>query len=96
MTGEFDPKRSDRRDFWLWKLPLGIWLWIPLLLFAFFAGLAAYMLTQPKDEFVESTMIGQSLPAFALVDLGRLRFAGRRAGVIPARPARRRTAPTGR
>ena len=24
------------------------------------------MLTQPKDEFVESTMIGQPLPAFAL------------------------------
>lgn len=41
-------------------------LWLPLALFAFFAGLAAYMLTQPKDEFVESTMIGQPLPAFAL------------------------------
>lgn len=41
-------------------------LWLPLALFAFFAGLAAYMLTQPKDEFVESTMIGQQLPAFAL------------------------------
>lgn len=41
-------------------------LWLPLALFAFFAGLAAYMLTQPKDQFVESTMIGQPLPAFAL------------------------------
>lgn len=41
-------------------------LWIPLALFAFFAGLAAYMLTQPKQQFVESTMIGQPLPAFAL------------------------------
>ncbi|MCL9998522.1 MAG: DsbE family thiol:disulfide interchange protein [Erythrobacter sp.] len=41
-------------------------LWIPLALFAFFAGLAAYMLTQEKDQFVESTMIGQPLPAFAL------------------------------
>jgi cytochrome c biogenesis protein CcmG/thiol:disulfide interchange protein DsbE len=41
-------------------------LWIPLALFAFFSGLAAYMLTQPKAEFVESTMIGQPLPAFAL------------------------------
>ena len=41
-------------------------LWIPLALFAFFAGLAAYMLTQDKDQFVESTMIGQPLPAFAL------------------------------
>lgn len=41
-------------------------LWLPLALFAFFAGLAAYMLTQPKDQFVESTMIGQPLPTFAL------------------------------
>ncbi|WP_285710865.1 DsbE family thiol:disulfide interchange protein [Erythrobacter oryzae] len=41
-------------------------LWLPLALFAFFAGLAAYMLTQEKDQFVESTMIGQPLPAFAL------------------------------
>jgi len=41
-------------------------LWLPLALFAFFAGLAAYMLTQEKDQFVESTMIGKPLPAFAL------------------------------
>lgn len=41
-------------------------LWLPLALFAFFAGLAAFMLTQEKDQFVESTMIGQPLPAFAL------------------------------
>ncbi|MFM7403473.1 MAG: DsbE family thiol:disulfide interchange protein [Erythrobacter sp.] len=41
-------------------------LWIPLALFAFFAGVAGYMLTQEKDQFVESTMIGQPLPAFAL------------------------------
>lgn len=40
--------------------------WIPLVLFNFFAGLAAYMLTQEKDQFVESTMIGQPLPPFAL------------------------------
>lgn len=43
-----------------------LYLWVPLALFAFFAGLAAYMLTQPKDQFVESTMIGQPLPQFAL------------------------------
>lgn len=43
-----------------------LWLWVPLGLFAFFAGLAGYMLTQPKDQFVESTMIGQPLPDFAL------------------------------
>jgi cytochrome c biogenesis protein CcmG, thiol:disulfide interchange protein DsbE len=41
-------------------------LWLPLALFAFFAGLAAYVLTQEKDQFVESTMIGQPLPAFTL------------------------------
>ncbi len=41
-------------------------LWVPLALFAFFAGLAGYMLTQEKDQFVESTMIGRPLPDFAL------------------------------
>jgi cytochrome c biogenesis protein CcmG/thiol:disulfide interchange protein DsbE len=44
----------------------GLLLWVPLALFAFFAGLAGYMLTQEKSEFVESTMIGQPLPDFAL------------------------------
>ncbi len=43
-----------------------LFLWVPLALFAFFAGLAGYMLTQDKDEFVESEMIGQPLPAFDL------------------------------
>lgn len=43
-----------------------LYLWVPLALFAFFAGVAAYMLTQEKDQFVESAMIGQPLPAFAL------------------------------
>ncbi|MFW2350036.1 redoxin family protein [Qipengyuania sp.] len=41
-------------------------LWLPLLAFAGFLGLAAYQLTQPKDEFVESGMIGQRLPYFDL------------------------------
>ncbi|WP_379921822.1 DsbE family thiol:disulfide interchange protein [Erythrobacter sp. R86502] len=41
-------------------------LWVPLALFAFFLGVAGYMLTQDKDEFVQSTMIGQPLPDFAL------------------------------
>ncbi|NCP13974.1 MAG: DsbE family thiol:disulfide interchange protein [Sphingomonadales bacterium] len=43
-----------------------LFLWLPLALFAFFAGVAGYMLTQDKDEFVESTMIGEPLPEFAL------------------------------
>lgn len=41
-------------------------LWVPLALFALFCGFAAYQLTQPKDEFVASTMIGQPLPEFEL------------------------------
>ncbi|SMQ73889.1 cytochrome c biogenesis protein CcmG, thiol:disulfide interchange protein DsbE [Altererythrobacter xiamenensis] len=41
-------------------------LWVPLALFAFFLGLAAYQLSQPKDEFVPSTMIGKPLPEFDL------------------------------
>lgn len=41
-------------------------LWLPLLLFLGFAGLAGFLLTKPKDDFVESRMIGQPLPYFAL------------------------------
>lgn len=43
-----------------------LWLWVPLALFAFFAGLAGYMLTQEKEQFVKSTMVGKPLPAFTL------------------------------
>ncbi|WP_442896888.1 DsbE family thiol:disulfide interchange protein [Erythrobacter sp.] len=39
---------------------------VPLGLFAFFAGLAGYMLTQPKAQNVPSQMIEQPLPDFAL------------------------------
>lgn len=42
------------------------WWWIPLLLFAGFVGVAAYQLTQPRDDFVRSAMIGKPLPQFAL------------------------------
>lgn len=41
-------------------------LWVPLLLFAGFLALAGYMLAKPKDEFVESRMVGKDLPYFAL------------------------------
>jgi cytochrome c biogenesis protein CcmG/thiol:disulfide interchange protein DsbE len=41
-------------------------LWVPLALFAFFLGLAGYQLSQPKDEFIVSTMIGKPLPQFEL------------------------------
>ena len=40
--------------------------WIVLALAAGLLGLFAYMLTQPKDEFVESAMVGKPIPAFDL------------------------------
>lgn len=43
-----------------------VWLWLPLALFAFFAGLAGYELTQPKDDAIQSRMVGKPLPQFAL------------------------------
>ncbi|MEM6586551.1 MAG: DsbE family thiol:disulfide interchange protein, partial [Pseudomonadota bacterium] len=42
------------------------WVWIPLALFIGFATLAAFMLTQPKNEFVTSKMVGKPLPEFDL------------------------------
>lgn len=42
------------------------WWWIPLLLFAGFLGVAAYQLTQPKDDLVPSAMVGKPLPEFEL------------------------------
>lgn len=41
-------------------------VWLPLIVFAGFATLAAIMLMQPRSEAVESRMIGKPLPAFAL------------------------------
>ena len=41
-------------------------LWVPLLAFAGFLGLAAYQLPQPRDEVVESRMVGKALPYFDL------------------------------
>ncbi len=41
-------------------------LWVPLALFTFFVGVAGYMLTQEKNQFVESAMVGQPLPDFTL------------------------------
>jgi cytochrome c biogenesis protein CcmG, thiol:disulfide interchange protein DsbE len=43
------------------------WLiWAPLALFAFLGGIFLYGLTEPKDEYVRSKMVGQPLPAFSL------------------------------
>lgn len=41
------------------------WLiWVPLVVFAFLGGLFLYGLTEPKDEFVRSHLIGKPLPVF--------------------------------
>ncbi|MGN6499100.1 MAG: DsbE family thiol:disulfide interchange protein [Tsuneonella sp.] len=39
---------------------------LPLALFLAFVGVAAYQLSQPKDDFVHSAMIGQPMPQFAM------------------------------
>lgn len=39
---------------------------LPLAIFALFVGIAGYQLTQPRDDFVESAMIGQPVPAFEM------------------------------
>lgn len=41
-------------------------VWIPLAIFLGFCGLAGYQLTQPKTEFVQSTMVGKTVPDFDL------------------------------
>ena len=41
-------------------------LWIPFLLFFAFLGIAAYQLTQPKDDNIRSAMVGRELPFFIL------------------------------
>lgn len=43
-----------------------LWLYLPLAVFSLLLGFAAYQLSQPKDEFVRSAMIGQPLPNFTL------------------------------
>ena len=39
---------------------------LPLAIFLLFVGIAGYQLTQPKDEFVHSAMIGKPMPTFAM------------------------------
>lgn len=39
---------------------------LPLAVFAAFLGIAAWQLTQPKDEFVHSAMVDKPIPAFAM------------------------------
>ena len=41
-------------------------LWWPFFVFFAFLGLAAYQLTQPRDDSVKSAMIGEALPYFDL------------------------------
>ncbi len=41
-------------------------LWLPLTAFVAFLAIAAYSMSQPKDDFVRSEMVGKPLPYFAL------------------------------
>ncbi|MEW4448287.1 DsbE family thiol:disulfide interchange protein [Qipengyuania sp. JC766] len=41
-------------------------LWLPLAAFAFFVGLAAYMLFTPRDTAVASALVGKQVPDFEL------------------------------
>jgi cytochrome c biogenesis protein CcmG, thiol:disulfide interchange protein DsbE len=41
-------------------------LWVPLAVLALLAALVVYGLSQPKDPFVHSKMVGQKLPAFTM------------------------------
>ncbi len=41
-------------------------LWIPFAVLCMIAGFWGYQLTQPKEEWVKSAMVGQKLPAFDL------------------------------
>jgi cytochrome c biogenesis protein CcmG, thiol:disulfide interchange protein DsbE len=41
-------------------------LWVPLAVLALLATLVVYGLSQPKDPFVHSKMVGQKLPDFAM------------------------------
>lgn len=43
-----------------------VFLWVLVALVVGLFGLFAYQLQQPKDEFVESAMIGRPIPAFDL------------------------------
>ncbi len=40
-------------------------IWTPLALFAFLGGIFLYGLTEPKDDYVRSHMVGKPLPAFS-------------------------------
>ena len=46
------------------KIRIGLWVLVGIAAFLF--ALFAYQLTQPKDEFVKSAMVGQPIPAFDL------------------------------
>lgn len=39
-------------------------IWAPLAIFAFLGGVFLYGLTEPKDDYVRSHMVGKPLPAF--------------------------------
>jgi cytochrome c biogenesis protein CcmG/thiol:disulfide interchange protein DsbE len=45
-------------------LPLGCWLWAPLLLFLLILAALVWRLANPPDSDVQSAMVGKTVPAF--------------------------------
>lgn len=41
-------------------------IWMPLVIFVLIGGAMIYGLTRPKSDYVQSQMVGQKLPAFAM------------------------------
>ena len=67
MTDPEPLEKVERRGFRLWKLPLGVTLWFPIVIvFAALVVLFAVQLSRPKNDEVQSAMIGQQVPPFAL------------------------------
>lgn len=52
---------------------LRITLWAVVIVAAFLFGLFGYQLSQPKDEFVRSALVGQTIPEFDLPAISETR-----------------------
>ncbi|MFB0613397.1 redoxin family protein [Aurantiacibacter poecillastricola] len=65
---------------------LRITLWVIVLLAAGLFGLFAYQLSQPKDDFVRSAMVGQPMPEFDLEPIVESRPGLSRADLADGQP----------
>ena len=61
-------------------------LWIIVGIAAALFGLLAYQLSQPKDDFVQSAMVGQPMPEFALPPASEARPGLSRADLANGQP----------